>query len=528
MRRPLFIVLIVVAALLLAVLSLPFLIDANQFRPAIEAELAKSLGRVVKIGDLKLSILSGTVTADDLSVTDDPAFSQSSFLHTKALKLSVDLWQVLFSRKLHVNEITIDTPEAILIQLPSGVWNFSSLGTKSPRTSSSENLTLAMKSLNIRGARLSLTQGHGPPRILDDVTIQVTDFAPDSAFPFSLSAKMPGGGTVAMEGKAGPINQADAANTPITASLKVTNLGIAASGAVASSAGIDGVVSADGTVNSNGQILDVTAKVKAEKLKLAPRGTPTRNPLLIEAAFTENLKQHSGQLTRGEIAIGGVKASLTGAWTSEGESNVLKMVLSAPTVPVSGLEELLPSFDVRLPSGSTLEGGTASANLAISGPPTALTISGPVDVSNTRLKGFDLGANMSPIETLAGIKSGPNTEIQTLSASLRITPEMTSLQNIRLLVPSLGDITGSGTISPAKALNFKMRAAVHANLVVSALGPANIPFSIVGTSSNPQFRPDVGQIATEELNRRLSGVKAGGLDVGKASEALQGLFGGKK
>jgi AsmA protein len=151
--------------------------------------------------------LSGTVTADDLSVSDDPSFNKSDFLRTKALKLSIHLWQYLLFRKLNVDEITIDTPEAVRVQAPSGQWNFSTLGAGSARTTaSSDKLTLSMKSLTINGARLSLTQGHGEPQILDDVTIQVKNFAPGSAFPFSLSAKLPGGGTVALDGKARPIN----------------------------------------------------------------------------------------------------------------------------------------------------------------------------------------------------------------------------------------------------------------------------------------------------------------------------------
>ena len=85
MRRAILLLSIVAAVLILAVLTLPFLIDTNQFRPAIESELTKSLGREVKIGDLKLSILSGRVTASDLSVADDPSFNQTPFLWTKAL-----------------------------------------------------------------------------------------------------------------------------------------------------------------------------------------------------------------------------------------------------------------------------------------------------------------------------------------------------------------------------------------------------------------------------------------------------------
>jgi AsmA protein len=167
-RKPLLALLIATATLLLIALALPLLIDATQFRPAIESELAKSLGRDVKIGQLKLSILSGTVTADDLSVGDDSAFSRTPFLHAKALMLSVDLWHLLFSRQLIVNEVTIETPETVLLQSPAGVWNFSSLGGNSSaqlRTTRAPEgkLTLSMKSLNINGARLSLTQGRGQP-----------------------------------------------------------------------------------------------------------------------------------------------------------------------------------------------------------------------------------------------------------------------------------------------------------------------------------------------------------------------------
>ena len=132
MRRSVLITLIAVAVLLAAGLALPFLIDANQFRPMIEAQLTKSLGRTVKIGSLKLNILSGTVTASDLSVADDPGFSNSAFLRAGALKLSIDLWQVLFSRKLNVDGATIQTPQAVIIQMPSGTWNFSASAQRHP------------------------------------------------------------------------------------------------------------------------------------------------------------------------------------------------------------------------------------------------------------------------------------------------------------------------------------------------------------------------------------------------------------
>jgi hypothetical protein len=93
----------------------------------------------------------------------------------------------------------------------------------------------------------------------------------------------------------------------------------------------------------------------------------------------------------------------------------------------------------------------------------------------------------------------------------------------------VGELAGSGTISPGHALNFKMQASVRSVASISPLAPSNIPFSITGTSSNPQFQPDVGQLAAEEINQRLKGAKVGGVDVGKTADSvLQGLFGGKK
>ncbi len=84
----------------------------------------------------------------------------------------------MFSHQLNVNGIALDAPETVLIQVPSGLWNFSSLGAKTsalPRTKDSANgqMALSIKSLKINGARLSLTQGGGQPQVLDNVSIEV-------------------------------------------------------------------------------------------------------------------------------------------------------------------------------------------------------------------------------------------------------------------------------------------------------------------------------------------------------------------
>ena len=122
---------IVVAVLLLVVIALPFLINVNSFRPKLESALTEALGREVKVGNLSLSILSGSVSAEDLSIADDPAFSKDPFIRAKSLKVGVEVMPLIFSKALHVTDITLDQPEIALLRDASGKWNFSSLGNKS-------------------------------------------------------------------------------------------------------------------------------------------------------------------------------------------------------------------------------------------------------------------------------------------------------------------------------------------------------------------------------------------------------------
>ena len=78
---------IAVAVIVVILLVLPQLINVNSFRPKVESELTKALGRKVGVGDLSLSILRGRVSAAEISIADDPAFSQVPFL-TRHLALA--------------------------------------------------------------------------------------------------------------------------------------------------------------------------------------------------------------------------------------------------------------------------------------------------------------------------------------------------------------------------------------------------------------------------------------------------------
>ena len=521
---------IIVIVVVLAAIALPFLIDVNQFRPKLESELTNALGRQVSVGNLKLSILSGSVAADDLSIADDPAFSKTPFLQAKSLNVGVELLPFLTSRKINVTGIAIDHPQIALLQMPSGEWNYAKLGSKtaSPAAAAppSSGIDLSVKLIEITHGRLTIgrTSGHAQPTVLDKVNIELKDYSPSSVMPFSLTAEFPGGGSVKLDGKAGPIPADNIEQMPLDASLTLSNLQLVASGMMNAAYGIDGVAGIDGSVASNGKQIDVKGKIHAEKLKLVKGGSPAAKPVEFDFTMQHDLGTRAGSLVKGEVHIGAAQALLTGTYKPQGETMAVKANLSGPAMAVPELEGMLPALNIVLPAGSKLEGGTASAKVTVEGTLDNLEATGSLGLSNTRLTGFNLGQKMSVIEKMAGIKSGPDTTIETLSLNVKTGNQGTTVDDLKLIAPDIGELGGSGTVSPDRALDFKMHATLKNGLLPAALGArtqSGIPFFIRGTSSDPKFEPDLKGMAAGEIKD----LKGGAV---KAATGIVGGFLGKK
>src|SRR5437879_7307043 len=128
MKGKLRITLIVVGVLIVLVLIVPFLIPVNQFRPTIEEKASAALGRKVQLGNMSLSLLSGSLSAENLSIGDDSKFSSSPFLTAKSLKVGVEIMPLILSKTLNVTGVTIASPKVTLLHNAAGQWNYSSLG----------------------------------------------------------------------------------------------------------------------------------------------------------------------------------------------------------------------------------------------------------------------------------------------------------------------------------------------------------------------------------------------------------------
>src|SRR5262249_49854339 len=176
--------------------------------------------------------------------------------------------------------------------------------------------------------------------------------------------------------------------------------------------------------------------------------------------------------------------------------------VNAPGLPGEEGEALLPALGVTLPAGSGLRGGTLSAALGITGPTDKLVVEGPVKLENSKLEGFDLGSKLSALSAFSGkATSSRDTTIQNASTNARVAPDGTRLDSINVKVPSIGDLTGAGTVSASGALNFKMVAQLSGGtaegILHTGLGSSGgIPFMIEGTTANPKFVPDVKGMAS--------------------------------
>jgi len=326
----------------------------------------------------------------------------------------VELWPFLISRKLVVTDLTIDQPEIALVQSPSGDWNFSTLGGKSHtapqrRLIARMPLDLSVKLVRITNGRLTLrrTVGHWKPLVFGASEYRAANFSSTSVFPFSLAATVRGGGTLKLNGKAGPIDPADSAMTPVSASLNLAQLDVAQSGMNDVASDVAGLISFDGSGESDGRMMRVKGRLKAEKLKLAKSGTPATRPLVLDFSVQHDLRKHTGVVQQGDIHLGKALARLTGTYAEQGDVMVLGMKLAGPEMPVQELEAMLPAMGVVLPAGASLQGGTASAILSMEGPANRLVTSGSLAVNNMRLTGFDLPRRWPPSKRWPASKAVP-------------------------------------------------------------------------------------------------------------------------
>src|SRR5258708_8666567 len=91
---------IVIVVILVILVVVPFLIPINNFKPTIESKASEALGRKVQLGNLSLSLLTGSVGIDNVSLNDHPKFNSAPFPTPQPLHFAVCPPPRLFSNHL--------------------------------------------------------------------------------------------------------------------------------------------------------------------------------------------------------------------------------------------------------------------------------------------------------------------------------------------------------------------------------------------------------------------------------------------
>ena len=579
MSRTLKVIGIVIVVLILLVVIAPFLIPVNHFRPEIEEQASAALGRKVEVGNLSLSLFSGSLGADNLSIADDPKFSNAPFLTAKSLKVGVEMQPLIFSKTLIVTDVVIDSPQVSLIRNAGGDWNYSTLGaspakaqaqaapagksaTPASAPASGAPPSFTVQKLELKNGQITVSSvGSQKKSSYSNLNVTASNVSLVSKFPVTVTADLPGGGNFKVDGNCGPLNQTNSVLTPVDAKLTVTSLNLATTGFLDPSAGLGGILDLNGNIASQNGSASTKGTAKLSKALLVAGGTPAAEPVTVNFDTKYDLVKNTGVLNPSVLKIGTAALNLSGTYEIPAQGAILHIKVDGQSLPAKDLQAFLPALGVNLPKGASLQQGTLSTSLNINGPTDKLVTSGNVGLFGAKLAGFDLGSKLSSVSALTGIKTGQDLNIEKLTSNVRIAPEGIQADNFNAVMPQLGTLVGGGTINAKNQMDFKMAATLAEGVLAASpvagaasgllgqvmgggatkckgSGPT-VPFQIQGTTSDPKFIPDVGGLAAGMLKSQLGCVggasAAGGQNLNNikqnpagALQQLGGLFGKKK
>jgi AsmA protein len=525
-------------------------------------------------GTVSLSGNAGPINSKDASLTPFSANLEAKHIDLLAAGFvdatagltgtidSINLQATWNGQQLHVANFVVDTPKLTLVR-----DNKPTAATTPPPAPDSNNMlsTFTADHLQIKNGTLSIASpGQTKPAVYQQLNAELTNVSPTASSPFKLSAQIPGGGSITGDGTAGPINQANAGATPANAHISVTHLDLASSGIVAPEDGISGIADVDLKALSDGKTLNANVSSKIQGLQIAKNGSPSTKPVDVQLTVAQDLNTLSGQLQKAVITIGRAVINIAGTYQTSGPNTAINLKVSSDAASIDELEAFLPSVGVHLPSGSRLQGGTLTTSLNVTGNTAAPIISGPIRINNTNLAGFDLGSKLGPLSSLAGIKSGSGTAIQSLSANVNINGGNVRTDNVSLVVPSIGSATGAGTISAAGALNYNVvlkltgllggvggktggatgaaggiagqlmgmipggaAGGAAGGLIGNIAGAAlrnGVPVAIGGTTSNPTFTPNMNGMLSGAAGSATKGAAKPSSNSNPLTNALGGLL----
>lgn len=562
MRKLGIVIAVIVVLLVAAALIVPRLIDVNQYHGQIQSQLEKRLGRQVTLGNMGLRLFPPAFDVENPTIAEDPLFATNRpFATADKLAVSVEFWPLLH-KQLEVKSLELVHPHIELVRNAQGVWNFATLGQESkpavpqkipakpaqaptPTTTTGPpgsqspagkqpagQLTLANLFINDGQVAITDLQKHQSRAVYDHIDLNVSDFAPDKQFTMKLTAHLPGEGkqTVMLEGKGGPIQQADMLNTPFDGTLRMDQVSTGAAQKFLNSQalnGIDSVLSGDAKVtNASGKVTS-SGSIKLDNTRI--RKVNVSYPITLNYDVTDDLTNDVIQVRKGNIKLGSTPVTIAGTINSKPDPSQIDLKLTAANASIVEMARLASAFGVAFDPGADVK-GTINANLTARGPANKPAMNGQVSAKNLDISGKDIPqpVHVNDIELTLTPDTIRSNDFAASAGSTNVNANLTlsnysgnnSTINAALRAPNarLGEILNIARAAGVSAVNgVSGDGALSFN--VQAQGPtkkmADLNFSGTGKISNANLK-------LPSLNKPLQ-VRNSDIQFNKNSVALQNI-----
>ncbi|HEX4605841.1 MAG TPA: AsmA family protein [Candidatus Angelobacter sp.] len=399
---------IVLVLLVAAALIVPHLIDVNQYHGQIQAQLEKRLGRQVSLGNMGLSLFPPSFQVENTTIAEDPRFSTGRpFATADKLAVSVQFWPLL-SKQVEVKSLELVHPHIELVRNAQGVWNFATLGQEgkpTPAQKDSPTITtgpegkppagqLTLSNLFINDGQVAITdlQKHQSRAVYDHIDLNVSDFAPNQQFSMKLTAHLPGVGKQAiwLEGKGGPIKEADMLNTPFEGTLRLEQVSTSAAQKFLDSQalnGIDAVLTGEAHVSNSGGKLASNGTIRAENARI--HNVNIGYPIALDYDVADDLISDVIQVHKGSLKLGPTPITVTGTLNAKPTPMQIDLKLTAANASIAEAARLASAFGVAFGKDMEVK-GEINADIQARGAMDKPVLNGQLSARNLDISGKEI------------------------------------------------------------------------------------------------------------------------------------------
>lgn len=417
-------ILIIVLVIVVAALVLPHIIDVNRYHEQIQAQLQQKLGRRVSLGKMRLRIFPLSFQVANPVVAEDKSFDTGRpFATAQRLSVSLELLPLL-RKEVEIGSLSLDRPQVELVRNANGEWNFATLG-QTPRPSPSQTLAgtsqatrpsqpaaspapaqspeqqskkpageLSLANLNINDGQVAITdlQKHQSRAVYDHIDVRVSNFSPNSEFSLKVAAHLPGQGkqTVSLDGKGGPIRQADLLNTNFDGTLRLDQVSIAGVEKFLNSQalnGIEGSISGDSKVKNSDGKLAASGTMRLDNARI--HDVNVGYPIDLDYDAADDLKNDVIQIHRGNIKLGSTPITVAGSVNSKATPAQVDLKLTAANASIADAARLASAFGVAFGQEMTAN-GNVNADVQAKGEINKPALNGKLSARDLNISGKGL------------------------------------------------------------------------------------------------------------------------------------------